>query len=141
MTLSLPLKFKAGRVDFKEETGIYTPSPIKGQIVLKPSEEGKGFYSFTWSPRENTVSGVESEELLVIAGDVAWRRVKSCTGGRVYMLFFLSSGAKNMYWMQDINDDEDNPSKETEKDKEIFDKINGLLQSEAREDKEEEDEE
>lgn len=127
MTLSLPLKFKAGKVDFNEDTGIYKPTPIKGEIVLKPSEEGEGFYSLTWRPRERTTTGVESDELLVIAGDVVWRRVNSCKTGRVYMLLFLSSGAKYMYWMQDQNDDEDHPDKETEKDREIFDKINELF--------------
>ncbi|QPG76382.1 hypothetical protein FOA43_003771 [Brettanomyces nanus] len=128
MTLSLPIKFKAGRVECKENTGIYTPNPIKGEIGLKASEEGEGFYSFTWSPRDKTVTGVENDELLVIAGDVTWRRVKSCTTGRVYMLLFLSSGAKYMYWMQDPNDDEDDLSKETEKDEQLFNKINELFQ-------------
>ncbi|KAF6011759.1 hypothetical protein HII13_002227 [Brettanomyces bruxellensis] len=121
------LKFHAGKVDFNEQTGIYTPNSVKGEIILQPSEEGEGFYSFKWSPRDDTVSGVESEDLLLIADDVAWRHVKSCKTGRVYMLLFLSSGAKHMYWMQDDNGEEDDPSKETEKDKKIFEKFHELF--------------
>ncbi|KAG7881755.1 hypothetical protein KL905_000759 [Ogataea polymorpha] len=127
MVLSTPLKFKAGKVDYNEETKVYTPNPTKGEIVISQSDEGDEFYLFVWKPRETTVGGVEPEELLVIAGDVTWKKVNSCKTGRVYMLTFLSSGAKNLFWMQEINDDENDPSKETEKDKEIFRKINDLF--------------
>lgn len=125
---SLPIKFNAGKVDINEQTGVYTPNPIKGQIVIKESDEGEGFYSFKWSPRDKTAGSIESDELLLIAGDVAWRHVKSCTTGRVYMLLFLSSGAKHMYWLQDPNEDEEHPEKETEKDKETFANINSLFE-------------
>ncbi len=128
MVLTSPLKFKAGKVDYIPEDNIYTPNPIKGEIVIKQSDEGEGFYSFTWSPREVTAGGVESEELLVIAGDVTWKKVKSAKSGRVYMLTFLSSRAKNLFWLQSANDDEYDLSKETEQDKEIFKKITELFQ-------------
>ncbi|GME73472.1 unnamed protein product [Ambrosiozyma monospora] len=143
--VTLPLKFKAGRVNYNEQTNVYTPSPIKGEITIKPSDEaeGEGFYNFTWAPREsvNTASSTpgvteadsEPEELLVIAGDVTWKRVKSCKTGRVYMLTFISSGAKNLFWLQEPNgeDEEDNNgaglSKESARDKEIFDEITKLF--------------
>ncbi|KAH3668134.1 hypothetical protein OGAPHI_001888 [Ogataea philodendri] len=128
MVLSSPLKFKAGKVDYNEETKVYTPNPVKGEIVISQSDEGDEFYLFVWKPRDNTVSGIDSEELLVIAGDVTWKKVKSCKSGRVYMLTFLSSGAKNLFWMQDINQDENDLSKETDQDKEIYRKINELFQ-------------
>ncbi|ODV84727.1 hypothetical protein CANARDRAFT_176564 [[Candida] arabinofermentans NRRL YB-2248] len=128
MVLTAPLKFKAGKVDYNQDENIYTPLPTKGEIVVKQSDEGEGFYSFTWCPRGSTVGSVEPEELLVIAGDVTWKKVKSCKSGRVYMLTFLSSGAKNLFWMQSIGDDEYNLDKETEEDKEIFKKINELFQ-------------
>lgn len=49
------------------------------------------------------------------------------------MLAFLSSGAKNLYWMQDVNDDgageddEDLLSKDSKQDLEIASKLRGLL--------------
>lgn len=125
--LTLPLKFKAGKVDYNEDSGIYTPNPTKGEIELSESGEGEGFYSFVWKPRDSIVGNIEPEELLVFVGDVSWRKISSCKTGRIYMLSFMSSGAKNLFWMQDVNNDDDDPSKESEKDREICTKINELL--------------
>ena len=131
MTMTLPLKFNAGKVDYNEDTGVYTPLNGPGEIVVDHSPEGEGCYSFTWRPRQSTSS--TADELLVFEGDVVWQKINSCKSGRVYMLAFLSSGAKNLYWMQDVNDDgageddEDLLSRDSKQDLEIASKLRGLL--------------
>lgn len=102
MTINLPLRVNAGKVVFNEATETYTPLAGPGEIVVDHSPEGEGCYSFSWKPRNSTAA--DCDELLVFEGDVVWQKVNSCTSGRVYMLAFLSSGAKHLYWMQDVND-------------------------------------
>lgn len=127
----LPIKFKAGRVTYDEETNSCTPSPIKGEITIKESEEGPGFYSFAWQSRDKTAgSNNTAEDFLLIAGDVTWKKVKSCKTGRVYMLTFLSSGAKHLFWMQNVSEDEDDLSKDTDKDIKINESIHQILDEE-----------
>lgn len=99
---SLPLKFNAGKVAYDAEADQYIPAKTPGQIIIDQSPEGEGCFSFTWKPKSSTSQDIE--ELLVFQGDVIWKKVNSCTSGRVYMLAFLSSGAKHLYWMQDVND-------------------------------------
>lgn len=125
------LRFNAGRCSFDGTT--YTPEATPGEIIIEDSEEGEGCYNWIWKARLSD-SHEELDELLVFHGDVVWRRINSCTSGRVYMLAFLSSGAKHLYWMQDINDDkagenEDDEilSKESAKDISISQKIRELL--------------
>lgn len=103
MPVSLPLRFNAGQVSFNEALQKYIPLPTPGEIIVDNSPEGDGCYSFVWRPRDST--SAETEELLVFQGDVVWQKINSCTSGRVYMLAFLSSGAKHLYWMQDVNDE------------------------------------
>lgn len=130
--VTLPLKFNAGKVEYNEDTDFYTPLATPGEIIVDHSPEGEGCYSFTWKPRNNT--STITDELLVFEGDVIWQKINSCKSGRVYMLAFLSSGAKNLYWMQDINDDnagEDDDdellSKDSKKDLEIAEKLRSFL--------------
>lgn len=127
------LKFSAGRCEYDENTKIYTPLETPGEIIIEDSEEGEGCYNWIWKPRLSS-SHDQPDELLIFSTDVVWRRINSCTSGRVYMLGFLSSGAKHLYWMQDVNDDKagDNDddevlSKESVKDKSISEKIKKLL--------------
>lgn len=100
--MPLPLKFNAGKVDYNAELDQYVPLKTPGEITINQSAEGEGCFSFTWKPKNSTSQDIE--ELLVFQGDVVWKKVNSCTSGRVYMLAFLSSGAKHLYWMQDVND-------------------------------------
>lgn len=131
MSVSLPLKFNAGKVEYNEDTGVYTPLPGLGEIEIDHSPEGEGCYSFVWKPRNSTSSA--ADELLVFEGDVIWQKINSCQSGRVWMLAFLSSGAKMMYWMQDVNDEgagEDDDEllfKDSKKDLEIASKIRSIL--------------
>lgn len=117
------VKFNAGKVQYDETTHKCTPLPHKGVISIKVNSDEEGFYDFTWTPKS---SNGERDELLIIPGDVSFKPVKSCTTGRVVALTFLSSGAKNLYWFQDVGDDEQLNSFTT-KDNEIIRKINELI--------------
>ncbi|TID30351.1 hypothetical protein CANINC_001053 [Pichia inconspicua] len=101
--MSFPINFNAGKVIEDPETKICTSDPTPGEIIIDHSPEGEGCFSFKWQPRSSSHVG-EPDELLVFQGDVVWRRLHSCTSGRVYVLAFRSSGAKHMYWLQDVND-------------------------------------
>lgn len=121
------IKFKAGRVDFDEETKACTPSPVKGEVSISQNEEADSFFNFVWSPRDKTAGEIESDELLVVPGDVTWKHIQSCNTGRVYQLKFLSSGARHLFWMQDRPEDDDKPENLTPKDIEIAGKIENLF--------------
>lgn len=134
------LRIHAGKVQYDENTKECTPLPTKGVIMMRPSREEVGFFNFKWSPRSST-SNVESDRLLIIPGDVTFKHVKSCKTGRVVALTFLSSGAKHLYWLQDVGegtDDEEELSKLTEKDQYLINSINEMIQS--QEDEEDDDE-
>lgn len=104
-SMSKTIKFNAGKVQFDEETKKCTPLPHKGQVVIKPLEEEEDFFSFQWTPK-SSLGNVERDDLLIIPGDVTFKHVKLCKTGRVISLTFLSSGAKHLYWLQDVGDDE-----------------------------------
>ncbi|KAH3683115.1 hypothetical protein WICPIJ_005914 [Wickerhamomyces pijperi] len=132
------VRFRAGRVSYDPETKIATPDPIQGQITIKPSEEDESFYSFEWVPKEAAVN-VEKEELLVIPGDVQWKHIPNAKDGRVFELSFLSSSARHLFWLQDINefDDDDKLDQLSEKDKATFAKIQKIFEPvEEQEDEE-----
>lgn len=132
------VKFNAGKVQYDEDTKKCLPLPHKGVISIKPSAEEDSFYDFIWTPKSGS-GNVESDDLLIIPGDVTFKQVKSCKTGRVFALTFLSSGAKNLYWLQDVGDDEE-LDKLTEKDELIVKKISDLLMVEDDDDEEEEEE-
>lgn len=103
--MSNTIKFNAGKVQYDEESKLCTPLPHKGQVTIKPLAEEEGFYNFVWSPKSSS-GNVEKDDLLIIPGDATFKPVKSCSTGRVFALTFLSSGAKSLYWLQDVGDDE-----------------------------------
>lgn len=130
--MSLPLKFNAGKVTYNSALDQYVSLPTPGEIVIDHSPEGEGCYSFIWRSRNSTSE--QQDELLVFEGDVVWQKLQSCTSGRVYMLAFLSSGAKHLYWMQDVNDvgageddDDEDLTTDSAKDIEITSKIRAIL--------------
>jgi len=120
------IKFRAGRVNYDAEKKLATPEPIQGQITIKQSEEDDSFYSFEWAPKDN-VPNVEKEDLLVIPGDVTWKQVEECKTGRVFALTFLSSGARHLFWLQEVSDDDDNLSALSKKDKDLLAKIEKMF--------------
>lgn len=124
--MSETIKFNAGKVQYDEDTKQCKPLPHKGHVTIRPASDD-GFYDFVWSPKSN--SGLEKDELLIIPGDVTFKQVKSCTTGRVFALTFLSSGAKNLYWLQDVGDDEV-LDKLTDKDQELLASVQSLVAAE-----------
>lgn len=123
--MSKSVRFNAGKVQYDEETNKCTPLPHKGVVSIKPSEDDEGFYDFSWSPKSNS-GNVPKDELLIIPGDISLKKVTSCKTGRIIALTFLSSGAKHLYWLQDLGDD-DELDKWTEKDCQIFQKIEEII--------------
>ncbi|KAH3677132.1 hypothetical protein WICMUC_001887 [Wickerhamomyces mucosus] len=134
------INFRAGRVIYDESTKIATPDAIQGEITIKPSEEEESFYSFEWKSKETTNADI-AEELLVIPGDVQWKHIKEAETGRVFELSFLSSSARHLFWLQDINDNDDDPSELSAKDKKILEKILKVFEPVEEEEEEEEEEE
>ncbi|CCH43744.1 hypothetical protein BN7_3298 [Wickerhamomyces ciferrii] len=132
------IKFRAGRVKYDADKKLATPEPIQGQITIKPSDEDESFYSFEWAPKDN-VPNVEKEELLVVPGDVTWKQVEEANTGRVFALQFLSSSARHLFWLQEINDDEDEPSALSKKDQDILRKIEKIFQPEEEEEEQPEE--
>ena len=132
------VKFNAGKVLYDEESKTCTPLPHKGTVTIKPNAEDDEFYDFIWAPKNNS-GNVEPDELLVIPGDVSFKKMQSCSTGRVVALTFLSSGAKNMYWLQDVGDDEE-LNKLTEKDQKILENVNELLAPNSNDEAEKQEE-
>lgn len=130
------IKFNAGKVQYDEDTKRCTPLPHKGIITIKPNSEEEEFFDFVWSPKSSSGNVVE-DELLIIPGDVSFKKVESCKTGRVFALTFLSSGAKYLYWLQDVGDDEE-LSKLTEKDQLLVNKIQDIITPSEEEEEEEE---
>ncbi len=129
------IKFRAGRVNYDAEKKLAIPQPIQGQITIKQSDEDESFYSFEWAPKDN-VTNVEPEDLLVIPGDVTWKQVEEAKTGRVFALTFLSSGARHLFWLQEVNEDEDDLSALSKKDKEILAKIEKIFEPVEEEEEE-----
>lgn len=121
--MSKSIKFNAGKTLYDEDSKKCNPLPHKGQVTIRPASDD-GFYDFIWAPKSN--SGLERDELLIIPGDVTFKPVKSCHTGRVVALTFLSSGAKNLYWLQDVGDD-DELDQFTAKDLELVGSVQALV--------------
>ncbi|ABN67440.1 proteasome subunit [Scheffersomyces stipitis CBS 6054] len=140
--MSKTIRFHAGKVDYDRDTNRCTPLAHKGVISIKPSVDEPDFYDFTWVPKADLTAGgtVDRDELLLIPGDVSFKHIKSCTSGRVFALTFLSSGAKYLYWLQDVGDI-DQLDKLTEKDLQIVKDIDELITIKDEEEEEEEKDE
>lgn len=123
-----PIVFRAGKCDYDEQTGICTPKPMKGKIVIKPSEEAQGFYDFEWSTKEKSGSQtVEPIEFILIPGETKWVDIKSAKNGRVLCLLF-STGEKWFFWLQQKHDGGEEANEWSVSDKELLDKLQKLLE-------------
>lgn len=127
--MSKTIKFKAGKIQYDEESKKCTPIAGQGQVVIKPLPEEEGFYSFSWEPTSEESKHLEKDDLLIIPGDATFKHVKSCKDGRVVALTFLSSGAKNLYWLQN-KPSVDGLDLLTDKDKEVLSSVQQLLVAE-----------
>lgn len=132
------IEFRAGKCDYNEESKICTPKPMKGRIVIKPSEEAQGFYDFKWSTKEKTAgSSVDPIEFILIPGETKWVDIKSSKNGRILCLLF-SSGEKWFFWLQDKHVGTESLNEWSQKDKELLAKLQKLLEFEEEEEEEEE---
>lgn len=122
--MSKTIRFNAGKVQYDEESKRCTPLPHKGHVTIRPLPEEDGFFDLVWAPKASL--GLEKDELLIIPGDVTFKPVASCKTGRVLALTFLSSGAKSMYWLQDVGDD-DQPGVLTAADSELVAQVQALV--------------
>lgn len=130
-TEMVSIKFRAGKVNYDVQSHTATPEPTQGVVTIKPSDDDEetGFYTFEWAPKDNVVN-LEKDELLIVAGDATWTHIKECKTGRVFALEFLSSGVRHFFWMQETNENEDDPSELSKKDIEVTQKIQKLLEEE-----------
>ncbi|KAK6198888.1 proteasome complex subunit Rpn13 ubiquitin receptor-domain-containing protein [Scheffersomyces amazonensis] len=143
MSAPRAIKFNAGRVQYDETTHRCTPLAHKGVISIKANAEEAELFDFIWSPKGDvTIAGnvPEKEMLLLMPGDVTFKHISSCTTGRVFALTFYSSGAKYLYWLQDVGDI-DQVDKLTEKDINLVKSVNELISLKFDEEEEEEEEE
>lgn len=128
------LKFKAGRVEYNEETGDAVPKRGQGLIEVTQGSDDEPWYTFAWKPRN--VSGrrvdgrsaqqAEADELMIFPGDAEWKHVPECTTGRVFVLRFKSSDAQMFFWMQEPNNSEKLDDL-TAEDKRILAKMEEIL--------------
>lgn len=132
------VKFRAGLAEFNEDSKLCTPNPLKGEVVVKPSEEAEGFYDFQWKPIEHAANNkTEPIELILIPGETKWTHIQSSKNGRVFSLLF-SSGEKYFFWLQDKVDDGSPLNQLSENDKQVAKKIDDVLKVEEEEEEEEE---
>lgn len=138
VNMSELLKFKAGRVQYNEETGEATPIRGQGNVVLKKSSEDEHLLAIQWQPRAAYGQQLTaSEELMILPGDVAFEHMEECTTGRVISLRFESSGQREMYWLQDPVSGDLNQLSDA--DRHILERLNELANQELDEDDEDEE--
>lgn len=136
--MSSTIKFNAGKVDFDESTLKCTPNKQKGVITIKASEDDPDFYALSWLPKD-AVAG-ESEELLLIPGDVMFKKITLCKTGRVFQLSFLLSLAKHLFWFQDVGEFDDSLVW-TEQDNILLARMSELVDEDEDDEEEEVEEE
>ena len=149
------IEFRAGIVEYDEETQMCTPLPVQGRVKIQPTEEEEedmgvggeaddesvGFWQFHWTPTTERYSssgsssssgnGTASDKyepisLILIPGETAWVHVKSAKGGRVFALVF-SSNQKYFFWMQEKNKRPLGPDDLSDKDKEVYERLQKIL--------------
>jgi hypothetical protein len=105
------VEFRAGKMVTKGK--MVHPIKKKGLVFLNQTEDS--LMHFCWKDR---TSGQVEDDLIVFPEDAEFKRVSSCTTGRVFVLKFKSSSRRCFYWMQEPRD---------EKDDEFCSKINEYL--------------
>lgn len=132
------IKFKAGRVQYDEETGQATPLRGQGNVILKRSSDDDSLLAIQWRPRAAYGQSLQpTEELMVLPGDVTFEHIKECKTGRVISLRFESSGRREMYWLQDPVSGDLNELSDA--DRLNLERLNELANQELEEDDEEEE--
>ncbi|QID81351.1 regulatory particle non-ATPase [Saccharomyces pastorianus] len=139
---STVIKFRAGVCEYNEDSRLCTPIPVQGEIEIKPNEEEElGFWDFEWRPTEKPVGReLDSISLILIPGETMWVPIKSSKSGRIFALVF-SSNERYFFWLQEKNSGNLPLNELSAKDKEIYNKMIGVLNNSSESDEEESNDE
>ncbi|CAI4671250.1 ADE_G0038420.mRNA.1.CDS.1 [Saccharomyces cerevisiae] len=139
---STVIKFRAGVCEYNEDSRLCTPIPVQGEIEIKPNEEEElGFWDFEWRPTEKPVGReLDPISLILIPGETMWVPIKSSKSGRIFALVF-SSNERYFFWLQEKNSGNFSLNELSTKDKEIYNKMIGVLNNSSESDEEESNDE
>ena len=139
---STVIKFRAGVCEYNEDSRLCTPIPVQGEIEIKPNaEEELGFWDFEWRPTEKPVGReLDPISLILIPGETMWVPIKSSKSGRIFALVF-SSNERYFFWLQEKNSGNLSLNELSTKDKEIYNKMIGVLNNSSESDEEESNDE
>ncbi|CAI7405878.1 CRE_collapsed_G0040090.mRNA.1.CDS.1 [Saccharomyces cerevisiae] len=139
---STVIKFRAGVCEYNEDSRLCTPIPVQGEIEIKPNEEEElGFWDFKWRPTEKPVGReLDPISLILIPGETMWVPIKSSKSGRIFALVF-SSNERYFFWLQEKNSGNLPLNELSAKDKEIYNKMIGVLNNSSESDEEESNDE
>ncbi|EGA61169.1 Rpn13p [Saccharomyces cerevisiae FostersO] len=139
---STVIKFRAGVCEYNEDSRLCTPIPVQGEIEIKPNEEEElGFLDFEWRPTEKPVGReLDPISLILIPGETMWVPIKSSKSGRIFALVF-SSNERYFFWLQEKNSGNLSLNELSTKDKEIYNKMIGVLNNSSESDEEESNDE
>ncbi|CAI4663843.1 ADM_collapsed_G0039900.mRNA.1.CDS.1 [Saccharomyces cerevisiae] len=139
---STVIKFRAGVCEYNEDSRLCTPIPVQGEIEIKPNEEEElGFWDFEWRPTEKPVGReLDPISLILIPGETMWVPIKSSKSGRIFALVF-SSNERYFFWLQEKNSGNLPLNELSTKDKEIYNKMIGVLNNSSESDEEESNDE
>lgn len=139
---STVIKFRAGVCEYNEDSRLCTPIPVQGEIEIKPNEEEElGFWDFEWRPTEKPVGReLDPISLILIPGETMWVPIKSSKSGRIFALVF-SSNERYFFWLQEKNSGNLSLNELRTKDKEIYNKMIGVLNNSSESDEEESNDE
>ncbi|CAI4685525.1 BAF_collapsed_G0042850.mRNA.1.CDS.1 [Saccharomyces cerevisiae] len=139
---STVIKFRAGVCEYNEDSRLCTPIPVQGEIEIKPNEEEElGFWDFEWRPTEKPVGReLDPISLILIPGETMWVPIKSSKSGRIFALVF-SSNERYFFWLQEKNSGNLSLNELSTKDKEIYNKMIGVLNNSSESDEEESNDE
>ena len=139
---STVIKFRAGVCEYNEDSRLCTPIPVQGEIEIKPNEEEElGFWDFEWRPTEKPVGReLDPISLILIPGETMWVPIKSSKSGRIFALVF-SSNERYFFWLQEKNSGDLSLNELSTKDKEIYNKMIGVLNNSSESDEEESNDE
>ena len=139
---STVIKFRAGVCEYNEDSRLCTPIPVQGEIEIKPNEEEEvGFWDVEGRPTEKPVGReLDPISLILIPGETMWVPIKSSKSGRIFALVF-SSNERYFFWLQEKNSGNLPLNELSAKDKEIYNKMIGVLNNSSESDEEESNDE
>jgi len=96
------LEFRAGKMNFSDQSKKVTPDKRKGLVQITQSVDG--LIHFVWKDR---TTGQTEQDLIIFPEEATFKHVKQCSSGRVYLLEFKTTSRKLFFWMQEPSDAKD----------------------------------